>query len=59
MLGDTGAHALGAALGMAAVACNGRAGLAAHALAVTAAAVYGEKMSGQKGVLRPRLHSFE
>jgi UDP-N-acetylmuramyl pentapeptide phosphotransferase/UDP-N-acetylglucosamine-1-phosphate transferase len=45
MLGDTGAHALGAALGTAAVACNGRAGLAAHAAAVVAAAVYGDRLS--------------
>lgn len=45
MLGDTGAHALGAALGTAVVACNTRAGLLAHAAAVIAAAVYGEKVS--------------
>jgi UDP-N-acetylmuramyl pentapeptide phosphotransferase/UDP-N-acetylglucosamine-1-phosphate transferase len=45
MLGDTGAHALGAALGAAVVAGNGRAGLLAHAAAVVAAAVYGEKVS--------------
>jgi UDP-N-acetylmuramyl pentapeptide phosphotransferase/UDP-N-acetylglucosamine-1-phosphate transferase len=45
MLGDTGAHALGAALGAAAVAGNGTAGLLAHAVAFTAAAAYGEKVS--------------
>ncbi|MDT0616014.1 hypothetical protein [Streptomyces lancefieldiae] len=45
MLGDTGAHALGAALGVAVVAGNGRAGLAAHAVALLAAAVCGEKVS--------------
>ncbi|MEV4435644.1 hypothetical protein [Streptomyces sp. NPDC049585] len=39
MLGDAGAHALGAALGLAAVSANGRAGLAVHAAVVTAAAV--------------------
>jgi UDP-N-acetylmuramyl pentapeptide phosphotransferase/UDP-N-acetylglucosamine-1-phosphate transferase len=45
MIGDTGAHALGAALGTAAVVCNGRAGLLAHAAAVVAAAVCGERLS--------------
>ncbi|MFE0794474.1 hypothetical protein [Streptomyces mutabilis] len=45
MLGDTGAHALGAALGAAVVAGNGRAGLAAHAVALVAAAVCGERVS--------------
>ncbi|MBD0419736.1 hypothetical protein AB0L35_13955 [Streptomyces sp. NPDC052309] len=45
MLGDTGAHALGAALGVAVVAGNGRTGLVAHAAALVAAAVYGEKVS--------------
>lgn len=45
MLGDTGAHALGAALGVAVVAGNGRAGLVAHAAAVVAAAVYGDRVS--------------
>ncbi|MGW0949754.1 hypothetical protein ACWD4O_45505 [Streptomyces sp. NPDC002623] len=45
MLGDSGAHALGALLGAAAVAGNGRVGLIAHAAAVVAAAVYGEKVS--------------
>ncbi|MFF5102918.1 hypothetical protein [Streptomyces sp. NPDC000134] len=45
MLGDTGAHALGATLGAAVVAGNQRAGLVAHAAAVVAAAVYGERVS--------------
>ncbi|MFR0356492.1 hypothetical protein [Streptomyces sediminimaris] len=45
MLGDTGAHALGAVLGTAVVAGNGRAGLLAHAAAFVAAAVYGDKVS--------------
>ncbi|MFI2643456.1 hypothetical protein [Streptomyces sp. NPDC018610] len=45
MLGDTGAHALGAALGAAAVVCNGRAGLLAHAVAAAAAAAYGDRVS--------------
>ncbi|MGW0767857.1 hypothetical protein [Streptomyces sp. NPDC002676] len=45
MIGDTGAHALGAALGAAAVAGNRRAGLLAHAVAVVAAAVYGDRVS--------------
>ncbi|WP_455357229.1 hypothetical protein [Streptomyces sp. SYSU K217416] len=45
MIGDAGAHALGAALGVAVVAGNGRAGLAAHAVGVVAAAVYGDKVS--------------
>ncbi|QOV39299.1 hypothetical protein IM697_13460 [Streptomyces ferrugineus] len=45
MIGDTGAHALGAALGAAVVAGNRRAGLVAHAAAVVAAAVYGDQVS--------------
>ncbi|MEV6795825.1 hypothetical protein AB0M87_28405 [Streptomyces sp. NPDC051320] len=45
MLGDTGAHALGAALGVAIVTGNGRAGLAAHAAALVTAAAYGDKVS--------------
>lgn len=45
MIGDTGAHALGAALGTAVVMGNGRAGLVAHAAALVAAAVYGDKVS--------------
>ncbi|MGW5198727.1 hypothetical protein [Streptomyces spiralis] len=45
MLGDTGAHALGAALGTAAVLCNGRTGLIVHAAAVVAAAVQGDRVS--------------
>ncbi|MBC9728724.1 hypothetical protein [Streptomyces sp. TRM68367] len=57
MIGDTGAHALGAALGAAVVAGwgsnrsseagsgGGRAGLLAHAAALVAATVYGDKVS--------------
>ncbi|MFI2415612.1 hypothetical protein [Streptomyces sp. NPDC018947] len=45
MLGDTGAHALGAALGAAVVAGNGRAGLAAHAVALVAAAACGDRVT--------------
>ncbi|MFF4253419.1 hypothetical protein ACFY1L_19640 [Streptomyces sp. NPDC001663] len=45
MIGDTGAHALGAALGAAVVAGNGRVGLLAHAGALVAAAAYGDKVS--------------
>ncbi|MGJ5750542.1 hypothetical protein FB563_5159 [Streptomyces puniciscabiei] len=49
MIGDTGAHALGAALGAAVVAGNGRAGLLAHAVAVVAAAVHGDRVSAWAG----------
>ncbi|WP_367040436.1 hypothetical protein [Streptomyces sp. Je 1-332] len=45
MIGDAGAHALGAALGLAIAAGNGRTGLAVHAVGVVAAAAYGEKVS--------------
>ncbi|MFH8563628.1 hypothetical protein [Streptomyces sp. NPDC017988] len=45
MIGDAGAHALDAALGTAIVPGNGRAGLAAHAAAVVAAAVSGDRIS--------------
>jgi UDP-N-acetylmuramyl pentapeptide phosphotransferase/UDP-N-acetylglucosamine-1-phosphate transferase len=45
MIGDTGAHALGAVLGTAVIAGNNRAGLLAHAAALVAAAAYGEKVS--------------
>ncbi|MET9663356.1 hypothetical protein ABZY11_42630, partial [Streptomyces sp. NPDC006510] len=45
MLGDTGAHALGAALGVAIVAGRGRAGLVVHAAGLVAAAVYGDRIS--------------
>ncbi|GAA2455975.1 hypothetical protein [Streptomyces glaucus] len=45
MLGDTGAHALGAALGTAVAAGSGRAGLVAHAVALVAATVWGERVS--------------
>ncbi|MFH8341314.1 hypothetical protein [Streptomyces sp. AM6-12] len=46
MLGDTGAHALGAALGAAVVAGSGRAGLLAGAVAVVAATVRGDRVTG-------------
>ncbi|MFH8222295.1 hypothetical protein ACH4C2_20815 [Streptomyces sp. NPDC018057] len=49
MIGDTGAHALGALLGTAIVAGNGRAGLAAHAAALVAAAVCGDRVSAAAG----------
>jgi UDP-N-acetylmuramyl pentapeptide phosphotransferase/UDP-N-acetylglucosamine-1-phosphate transferase len=42
MLGDAGAHALGAGLGLAIVAGNGRLGLALHAAAVVAATAVGD-----------------
>ncbi|MFE2430029.1 hypothetical protein ACFXJ5_25180 [Streptomyces sp. NPDC059373] len=48
MLGDAGAHALGAALGVAAVAsraANGRAGPAVHAAVLVALAAVGDKVS--------------
>ncbi|UQA98054.1 hypothetical protein [Streptomyces halobius] len=46
MLGDAGAHALGAALGLAIVTGNGRKGLTAHAAALIAAAAAGDRVSG-------------
>ncbi|ARX82493.1 hypothetical protein [Streptomyces alboflavus] len=45
MIGDTGAHALGAALGAAIVAGNHRVGLAAHAAGLVAAAACGDTVS--------------
>ncbi|MEU6456277.1 hypothetical protein [Streptomyces sp. NPDC047065] len=48
MLGDTGAHALGAALGVAVVAAGGRAVVAAHAVALVAAAAGGELAAGPR-----------
>ncbi len=45
MLGDAGAHALGAALGLAVVTANGRRGLAAHAAGLVAAAAAGDRVS--------------
>ncbi|WP_425835564.1 hypothetical protein [Streptomyces fractus] len=45
MLGDAGAHALGAAVGVAIVAGNGRPGLVAHAAGLVAAAAYGDRVS--------------
>ncbi|MGI5483552.1 hypothetical protein [Streptomyces lavendofoliae] len=50
MLGDAGAHALGAVLGTAiAAAADGRAGLAAHAAGLVAVAVYGDTVSRLAG----------
>ncbi|WP_371529978.1 hypothetical protein OG302_32245 [Streptomyces sp. NBC_01283] len=49
MIGDAGAHALGAALGTAIAAGNGRLGLTAHAAALVAAAVCGERVSAVAG----------
>ncbi|MFJ4342827.1 hypothetical protein [Streptomyces sp. NPDC088915] len=48
MLGDTGAHALGAAVGGAVAAGSGRLGLAAHAAALVAAAVRGERAASSR-----------
>ncbi|MFE7776637.1 hypothetical protein ACFU5O_22670 [Streptomyces sp. NPDC057445] len=45
MLGDAGAHALGAAVGAAIAAGNGRVGLAAHAAGLFAAAAYGDRIT--------------
>ncbi|WP_438294578.1 hypothetical protein [Streptomyces sp. HUAS TT7] len=42
MIGDSGAHALGAALGVAIAGGNGRTGLAVHAAALLAAAAWAE-----------------
>ncbi|MEE1769247.1 hypothetical protein PUR34_14065 [Streptomyces sp. JV185] len=54
MLGDTGVHALGAALGVAIVAGRGRAGLLAHAAGLVAAAAYGDRISRLVRVLSER-----
>lgn len=45
MIGDTGAHALGAALGVGIVAACGRAGLAVHAAGLVAATVHGDRVT--------------
>ncbi|MFG3508287.1 hypothetical protein ACGF5F_22630 [Streptomyces sp. NPDC047821] len=45
MLGDAGAHALGAVLGTAIAAASGRAGLLVHAAGLVAAAAYGDTVS--------------
>jgi UDP-N-acetylmuramyl pentapeptide phosphotransferase/UDP-N-acetylglucosamine-1-phosphate transferase len=45
MLGDAGAHALGAALGAAIVAANGRIGLVLHAAALVALTGAGDRIS--------------
>ncbi|GGT18495.1 hypothetical protein [Streptomyces chromofuscus] len=46
MLGDTGAHALGAALGVVGAVAGGRAGLVGQAVGVVVAAVCGDRVSG-------------
>ncbi|MFI7103182.1 hypothetical protein ACIBK8_27970 [Streptomyces sp. NPDC050161] len=51
MTGDAGAHALGAAVGLAIVAGNGRTGLAAHAAALIAAAAAGDRISRAAGAV--------
>ncbi|APE20773.1 hypothetical protein [Streptomyces venezuelae] len=48
MLGDTGAHALGAAVGCAIAVGNGRLGLAVHAAGLTAAAAWGERETASR-----------
>ncbi|MBO1332029.1 hypothetical protein [Streptomyces sp. VRA16 Mangrove soil] len=57
MLGDSGAHALGAALGVAIVAGNGRAGLVAHAAGLVAATVYGDRVSALAASARKPVNS--
>ncbi|WSY86769.1 hypothetical protein OG782_07665 [Streptomyces sp. NBC_00876] len=54
MIGDTGAHALGAALGVGIVAAGGRAGLVAHAAGLVAAAVFGDRVTRLAGTLGRR-----
>ncbi|MEC4021012.1 hypothetical protein QMK28_33265 [Streptomyces sp. H27-D2] len=49
MLGDAGAHALGAALGVSAVVANGRAGLALRAAVLVALAAAGERAGAAGG----------
>ncbi|WP_434975784.1 hypothetical protein [Streptomyces bluensis] len=54
MIGDSGAHALGAALGTAVAIGNGRPGLLVHADALVAASVGGEWISEVARSLKPR-----
>ncbi|MEU3356434.1 hypothetical protein [Streptomyces sp. NPDC037389] len=49
MLGDTGAHALGAGLGLAVVGANGRTGLALHAVVLVAATIAADARNPQSG----------
>lgn len=51
MLGDAGAHALGAGLGLAIATGNGRKGLLAHAAGLIVAAAAGERVSRAVGAL--------
>ncbi|MEU9998024.1 hypothetical protein [Streptomyces sp. NPDC050848] len=64
MLGDTGAHALGAAVGSAIAAGNGTFGLAVHAAGLVAAAAYGERGGSPRpedggGPIPPQAHPCE
>lgn len=52
MLGDAGAHALGAALGVAVAVSNGRFGLLMHATGLVALTVAGDRMSGDGRIWR-------
>lgn len=52
MIGDAGAHALGAALGLAIVTGNDRRGLAAHAAGLIAAAAAGPRQPDSRSDLR-------
>ncbi|MFC4514145.1 hypothetical protein [Streptomyces ehimensis] len=49
MLGDSGAHALGAGLGLAVAGANGRAGLALHAAVLVAATIAADVRNPQSG----------
>ncbi|MFH8410854.1 hypothetical protein ACH4FX_39690 [Streptomyces sp. NPDC018019] len=51
MIGDAGAHALGAGLGLAVAAGYGRTGLAAHAAALVVAAMAGDRVSRAAGAV--------
>lgn len=52
MLGDCGAHALGAALGVAIASSSGRAGLALHAAALAGLTVVGDRRGGLEALWR-------
>jgi UDP-N-acetylmuramyl pentapeptide phosphotransferase/UDP-N-acetylglucosamine-1-phosphate transferase len=55
MLGDCGAHALGAGLGVAIAVARGRAGLALHAVALAAVAAAGDRAGSETVWGRPGL----
>lgn len=60
MLGDAGAHALGAALGAAVAAANGRTGLLLHATALVAVATAGERfVTGRRLWTAPGLRQLD